>query len=172
MDTKLCSKCKKVKLVTEFNKRKDSRDKLNYRCRSCDCIVSKEFRDKNPDRQKIYEQKWKKNNKEKIRKYQREWQSSKRRAEGIPARGGWLKYRDKQQDNALSPKPIVNFINQYIEDNSITLNSFAVKVKIDHKRISDIMSVNKVVTEAMVDKILRGLDAQDQWHKLYPVNES
>jgi hypothetical protein len=35
METKICSKCKKIKDVEEFNKRKDSKDGLSYWCKEC-----------------------------------------------------------------------------------------------------------------------------------------
>lgn len=44
MDTKICSKCKVEKAVSEFYKDRKEKDGLNYWCRSCSKIIAKKNR--------------------------------------------------------------------------------------------------------------------------------
>ena len=57
MKTKICSKCKKIKKITEFCKDKRTSDSLYSACRKCHTLLYKEY-------QKKYIKKWYKNNKE------------------------------------------------------------------------------------------------------------
>ncbi len=44
LKTKRCSKCGKVKPVSEFNKDKRAKDKLRFWCKQCDKEYQKEYR--------------------------------------------------------------------------------------------------------------------------------
>jgi hypothetical protein len=60
MKTKKCTKCNVVKALTEFNKRKASKDGLDYRCRECDHVANHIWH-KNPENRKRRKKAWVKN---------------------------------------------------------------------------------------------------------------
>jgi hypothetical protein len=47
MSQKRCSKCKEVKLISEFNKDKSKKDGHYYQCKECSRLKNKRFRDDN-----------------------------------------------------------------------------------------------------------------------------
>lgn len=53
MTSKTCTKCKETKPVSEFHKRRDSKDGLVYRCKSCASAARARYREEN--REKIRE---------------------------------------------------------------------------------------------------------------------
>ena len=57
MVTKICSKCKKEKLTTEFPKCSRNKDGLDTHCKECRNAVNKNYRDNNKE--------WFKNNRKK-----------------------------------------------------------------------------------------------------------
>jgi len=52
METKVCTKCEEGKSVSEFGKDRSSGDGLNYYCKECARIKSKEWVDNNTERRK------------------------------------------------------------------------------------------------------------------------
>lgn len=60
MATKICTKCKKTLDIENFSKNSNSKDKLSYICRKCNCSNSK---------------KWIRENKERATKKVKEWQA-------------------------------------------------------------------------------------------------
>ena len=76
METKICSKCKKEKNITEFRtiKQKD-KIKLNYYCRSCEKEYKKEYNKKYWQEKKYYFQNYRIEHKEQISKYKKEYQT-------------------------------------------------------------------------------------------------
>jgi len=60
MTTKVCSKCNKEKLLTEFNKYKRSKDGLAYRCREC-AHLENHIWHKNPENRARRKKAWVKN---------------------------------------------------------------------------------------------------------------
>lgn len=55
---KICSKCKKEKNISEFRKRKDSKDGFRSSCKSCDDKRTKAWIEKNPERKKANCREW------------------------------------------------------------------------------------------------------------------
>ena len=45
--SKVCRKCNQIKPLTEYTKNKTKSHKLESSCKSCRCIKSKQYRDKN-----------------------------------------------------------------------------------------------------------------------------
>lgn len=66
---KVCSKCGIEKDEGEFNKRKKSKDGLNYWCKSC----KKEWRKNNKEYDKEYSKEYRENNKEYFNLYRKKW---------------------------------------------------------------------------------------------------
>lgn len=64
METKICSKCKKVKSIEEFYWRNDS-NKYRNECKECFNLRGKERHNRNPEYSKIQSRKWRKENPEK-----------------------------------------------------------------------------------------------------------
>ena len=63
METKKCSKCGEVKILSEFDKRKGNI------CKKCICLSSKEWYENNKGKAIQYQKEHRKNNKEKIKQY-------------------------------------------------------------------------------------------------------
>ncbi len=95
MITKVCSKCKEEKELTEFGKDKSRKGGYSYLCKLClikksknykinnrDKVIQsyRDYRKNNPERLKESRKKYKENNKEKITEY-RTYYSNKRRKE-------------------------------------------------------------------------------------------
>jgi hypothetical protein len=69
METKICSKCKIKKELSEFYKNKKKKDGLCGYCKSCWSIFHKEYRVKNSEKEKDRHSKYRLENKEKIKKW-------------------------------------------------------------------------------------------------------
>lgn len=66
---KTCTGCKTKKPVDEFSKDKHSKDGLQYKCKECNKLFKKIYRQKNKEKIKEYQEK----NKEKIKEQIKEW---------------------------------------------------------------------------------------------------
>jgi hypothetical protein len=71
---KKCSKCDIVKSITDFNKQKIGKDGVRSYCRECQKILRKEYSDNNKELEYIYQLKYRKNNPN----YNKDWQKNKR----------------------------------------------------------------------------------------------
>jgi len=69
--TKACSRCKVVKPVNEFYKRKDSKDGRRNDCKECKDEYNKEYREDNKEHYKQYDKQYYQDNKEKKLEQQR-----------------------------------------------------------------------------------------------------
>lgn len=63
-DTKLCTKCGKVKSISEFCKDKRAADGLTYWCKDCRNQHNREYLKANPEKAKEHNDKWKERRKE------------------------------------------------------------------------------------------------------------
>lgn len=95
---KFCTVCEKTKPVASFNKRKASKDGLNYKCHDCSLSYSTSWRKNNPTAHK----EWYQNHKEKRSADFRRWRKRKKRhlAESY---ANWAK-KNKHIVNALRAK--------------------------------------------------------------------
>jgi len=73
MDCKTCTKCKTEKPLTEFRKRKASKDGLAYKCKSCAVAVDKKFYENNTEQVKASNKNWSQNNKDAHNKIKAKW---------------------------------------------------------------------------------------------------
>ena len=71
--TKVCSKCKEEKVLSEFNKDRTKQDGLNSCCKVCHRKADKAWRENNADKVKQYQDKWKEANPEKDKRRKRNW---------------------------------------------------------------------------------------------------
>lgn len=67
---KICSCCKQEKVESEFNKRKNTKDGLDYKCRDC----QKAYDFARREQKAIYDREYRKNNAEKIKQYSLEYE--------------------------------------------------------------------------------------------------
>lgn len=170
MDTKLCSKCKEVKPITEFWKRKKSPDGLNYQCKICVKEAVKAFEEKHPNRRKRYEKKYRSRNKVKIRRMGREWAAQKRRQEGRKPRPKRQKDQ-KPLGRQLDTEPIKIVLEDWVVKGNEVSKLNGRKSNLE-KYANQILSGRiKVVSEDVVDKILFCMNEEHRWNELYPVNE-
>ncbi len=66
---KTCTKCGETKALTEFHKKKASRDGLRTQCKSCRNVIQKAYCKANPEKVKAGQKAWRETNKEKIKVY-------------------------------------------------------------------------------------------------------
>ena len=74
--TKICSKCKEKKELSEFYKDKYHKDGLHSNCKVCSEKMSKKWRENNPEKVKKCHDEWRKNNFEKVKKCHDEWRKN------------------------------------------------------------------------------------------------
>lgn len=70
---KTCNNCKAVKPLTDFAKRKDTRDGYAFKCRACDNAYQAERYKKNPDKIKAAVQRWSAANPERKKETFKAW---------------------------------------------------------------------------------------------------
>jgi len=66
---KMCTKCNENKDLSEFSKCKRNKDGHQYRCKSCDSKVDKNWYTVNAKRKKELSDRWQKENPDKVKKY-------------------------------------------------------------------------------------------------------
>jgi hypothetical protein len=103
MRTKKCSKCRKIKPISEFYKRKNYKDGYCSQCKICKAECSKEYYKNNSE----YYKNWRKNNSEKLKKYFKEY--SKKNSKKIIER-----VRKWQEDN---PRKVAKYKKRWQENN-------------------------------------------------------
>lgn len=69
MQEKICSKCKELKLLSEFYRDKSRKDNHTYICKACLKVINQESYFRNRETKRNYRRK----HKNKITKYQKEW---------------------------------------------------------------------------------------------------
>lgn len=69
--TKKCSKCGEIKPLTEFCKQKENKDGFRGSCKVCCNKYKREYYKKNPGKIKKINEKWAKNNPEKVKEYEK-----------------------------------------------------------------------------------------------------
>lgn len=76
METKVCSKCKIEKDVSEFYFRKRVKDNYSSACKSCEAKTVKKYQEKNKQKVSLTSKKWKDNNKEKTKEYNKNYKAN------------------------------------------------------------------------------------------------
>ena len=64
--TKICSRCKKGKTVTEFHRNSKTRDGHRCWCKPCSSLKRREFSRDNPGKYRLYHLGWRQRNPEKV----------------------------------------------------------------------------------------------------------
>ena len=76
MKTKVCSKCKRLQPVGEFNKQEETNDGLQYWCRHCAIEYYQKYYWDNPDVPRRRSIEWAKNNPEKVKFNRGRWRKN------------------------------------------------------------------------------------------------
>ncbi len=77
MESKVCSECKLLKPQNQFYKCKKFKDGYAYVCKKCSEILEKEWRGKNPEKDKNAKREWAKKNKQKKREINKKYYHTK-----------------------------------------------------------------------------------------------
>jgi len=79
MDTKVCSRCNKEKISTDFNKNKKNKnnDGLQYTCRDCDLEYLKKYYSENKEKNHSDMKIWREQNKDHLKNYEKELRPNK-----------------------------------------------------------------------------------------------
>tara|TARA_R110002096_G_scaffold44342_6_gene119198 strand:+ start:123 stop:671 length:549 start_codon:yes stop_codon:yes gene_type:complete len=75
-DSKKCSKCGEVKPLTDFGKRKDSKDGRRCQCKSCIAVANKAYHEANKERIAEISKVWREANKERIYAVNKVWREA------------------------------------------------------------------------------------------------
>ena len=70
---KKCYRCKEIKEFSEFNKSKNGQYGLAFYCKTCSSKISKEWRDKNPEKYRSYKEKTRAKNPERTKETEQKW---------------------------------------------------------------------------------------------------
>ena len=113
METKICTKCKVEKTISEFYRRKISKDGLRSQCKACDKSAFEAWRVNNPE-------KYKSSNRESIRKY---YNTDKGRLAMLNNTKKWkennmgryLEYQKKWRSDVSKDIKLDNTMEQYFE---------------------------------------------------------
>jgi len=196
-ETKICTKCHKEKLITEFSKDKRNKDGLGGRCKKCLAEKNKKWRKINPGKVKANHKKWYENNPEKVKA------NRKRRHENNPEyfkeyrkihkeqlkehykehykenKEKYLeyreihkkeirKYREKYEKN--NKKKISKYQKKYRELNREKINSTA-KIRMKEKRENDpIFRLNGNISQGVYSS-LKGNKNGRHWEALVDYNQ-
>lgn len=76
MEEFLCSKCRETKPVCDAVKNKRAKSGMSGICKQCNAIKSKEWRSKNKDAAKAFNERWRLKNLDKHNLYSRNWYSN------------------------------------------------------------------------------------------------
>jgi hypothetical protein len=76
---KQCTKCKEIKLSSEFSKNKHSKDGYYSNCKDCKKRTDALYAKKNKDKLALMNKKWTEKNKDKVREYKNSWKRYKRK---------------------------------------------------------------------------------------------
>ena len=73
MDTKICSRCKKEKEVTEFHKCSRNKDGYKYACKECLCLWFKDYYKQNKQYYRKHHSKYYQKHREQLNQYKRDY---------------------------------------------------------------------------------------------------
>lgn len=83
METKFCKKCGVEKNKNDFDKDKSKKDGCSSYCKSCKRIKDKEWRKLNPEKQRVYEKNWTRNNIKHRNEYIRIYEKNRKQTDPI-----------------------------------------------------------------------------------------
>lgn len=78
MTSKTCSRCKEVKPVSEFHKRKNRKSGLRSQCKKCINAANRRYREANKEKVRERTRRWSESNKEKVAEKTRRYRENNR----------------------------------------------------------------------------------------------
>jgi hypothetical protein len=96
MGSKICTKCKKRKLVVKFSKNKSCKDGLQFWCKEC----IKEYRENNKEKEAIRKKQWHKSNPEKVAIKQKRWRKENPQKRAIQQKRNREKHKEERVESA------------------------------------------------------------------------
>jgi hypothetical protein len=118
METKICTKCKEEKLLCEFGKHPQTRDKLQCRCKKCRSEEKKEHYRKNKSKINKKSKNYYKHNREALLEYQKEYREKNKKILSEKAKERYLKSPEKfylrnKEYNEKNKKKVNDKKNKY-----------------------------------------------------------
>ena len=115
--TKVCSRCKEEKSISDFNKDRSCKDGHNYQCKACAKEKHRKYREENREKAREYDRKYREKNREKVREYNRKYIEKNLEKNREKAR----KYIEKNRDYCTSKS------REYREKKNMVSASMATK---------------------------------------------
>lgn len=155
--TKQCSKCKTIKNLLEFSKRKASKDGYNFWCKKCMKQYHKENFSKTRDKKISYNRLYRQENKEKVLQYGREYCSKNKESKREYHRLYTLKHKDR----------ITEYSHKYKRDNKEKIKEYSKHYS--QRESSKLSKIN--ASSKRRDMKLRTSDSTIPIHKIYPLTK-
>lgn len=92
--TKVCSRCKEEKSISDFNKDRSRKDGIRGTCRACAKEKRRKYREENREKAREYQRKYQENNREKVRERARKYRENNQEK----IREKHRKYREENRD--------------------------------------------------------------------------
>lgn len=92
--TKVCSRCKEEKSISEFSKDRNRKDGHNYQCADCAKKRARKYREENREKVREYDRKYREKNREKVRERSRKYRENNQEK----IREKHRKYREENRD--------------------------------------------------------------------------
>lgn len=179
---KKCSTCKIKKELTEFNKRKASKDGLRSQCKSCEKayyeankdkikVREKDYRESNKDKKKVYFKAYREANKDKINDYQKEWYEANREKRKTQAKAWYEANKDKkrarERDYKRERRKTDSLFKMKNNLRSRTWIAFKNKGYSKTSKTQEMLGVDWEVCKAHIERqFTKGMnwDNQGEWH--------
>lgn len=112
LKTKVCTKCKKKKLISKFYKNKSKKDGLAFQCKLCTSKYHKKYRKENPEQTRQYS-----------------WACEIKRDYGITTEQYWKMFENQKGFCAICGQPERAMLNNRIKKLAIDHNHVTKKVR-------------------------------------------
>jgi hypothetical protein len=141
---KFCGKCKMKKQISEFGKNKSNKDGVSDRCKECERQRSKEYRLKNPEKQKESSKRWRLKNPEKQKEIYKSY------IEKNPHMASTIRSRERRKDIEYNKK-INERRRQFYIKNAVKLREkrkeYYYNNKKEERKRNNRWKVNKLKTD-------------------------
>tara|TARA_R110000765_G_scaffold259283_1_gene359451 strand:- start:91 stop:879 length:789 start_codon:yes stop_codon:yes gene_type:complete len=120
---KICSSCKKSKLLCEFNKNKSKKDNLATECKTCCAAYNKQYRAQNKDAIVLKKKQYSEKNKEKIAEYRKQYQ--------VENKEKIAEYRKQWRE--INREKIAEYEKQWREINKEKMSEYRKQYQVENK---------------------------------------
>jgi len=148
VETKVCSKCKLEKKLTEFNKQSRVKCGLRSNCRECQRKESKKYKLENKDKIKKYNDEWNKKNSEYYEKYFKEYYITNYEREK-QRKKNWFKNNKNYLNNYNKQRKKRDMLFKIISDMRNSVNRY---IKYKSKRTFEIVGCTPEFLKEYLEK--------------------